>query len=233
MKKPRRSQQWRKRMTEKANRTCGDCKVCCIVMSVRELGKPYAFPCHHLCDSGCSIYNHRPMSCAGFACLWRQGAIDGEGMRPDKSGVMFAQDPKDDGVELGVFELHDGVAAETIVSLILARFAQHYDYVTIYPLGSIGGVSCPLSDEYPNCGEVGYAAPAFEVADGISVYNGIFRPRQLLVPATGKPTRAGCSESKSCTGGSLRQDSGQERFVGEASGFTKAELERIGEDMEA
>jgi hypothetical protein len=107
MKKPTRSKAWKRKIKQRAPRTCGDCTVCCTVMGVRELGKPYAFPCHHLCDSGCSIYEDRPHGCVVFECLWRQGAVEGEGMRPDKWGVMFVVDLMDDGLELGVFELWD------------------------------------------------------------------------------------------------------------------------------
>lgn len=200
MKKPQRSQKWKKMMMSVTNRKCGDCTACCTVMGVAELGKPYAFPCQHLGDGGCTIYESRPDSCVGCECLWRQGAICGVAMRPDKCGVMFAVSRTADGIELGVYVLRDRALADGVVDVILTRFAPLCNYVTIYPLGSIVGVSYPLSDEYPNCGEVGYAAPALQVADGIKVYNGMFRPRHLLMPATGRPKTDDDGQAKRCIG---------------------------------
>jgi hypothetical protein len=43
VRRPQRSKAWKRRQKAKANRVCGDCKVCCTVMGVHELGKPYAF----------------------------------------------------------------------------------------------------------------------------------------------------------------------------------------------
>lgn len=180
MKTPQRSKAWKRRHKARLNRTCGDCTVCCTVMGVHELGKPYAFPSQHLCESGCSIYKVRPDSCVGFECLWRKGVIDGEGMRPDKWGVMFAVGAMNDGVELGVYELHELAANHPLVGEIVKRLRAYCDYVTIFPPRSIAGIHYRLSEDYPNGGEEGYIAPAVPLGDGIRMYFGLFRPRYLM-----------------------------------------------------
>lgn len=180
MKKPKRSRAWKRMQKEKASRTCGTCTACCTVMGVAELGKPYAYPCLHLCEAGCSIYPTRPSSCAGFECLWRQGAIGGPGMRPEKSGVLIVLQRKHNEVELGVFELRDGAASDRLVGQIIDRLRPLYDCTTIYPVGSICGTTYSLSNEYPDSGDVGYLAPAIPLAADAKVYFGLFRPRYLL-----------------------------------------------------
>lgn len=69
-------------------RTCGDCGVCCVLMSVPELEKDQGTRCKNLCASGCSVYSTRPQSCRDFECLWLQGALP-EWAKPDNIGLMF------------------------------------------------------------------------------------------------------------------------------------------------
>lgn len=70
-------------------RQCGECKACCVSFRVPELEKPENVPCKHLCEIGCGIHATRPQVCRGYECLWLQGAL-GEGMRPDKSGLILS-----------------------------------------------------------------------------------------------------------------------------------------------
>ena len=69
-------------------RDCGDCQVCCEVMSVQALAKPANTPCMHQCKSGCAIYGKRPKECKSIRCGWLDGVGD-EDQRPDKSGFML------------------------------------------------------------------------------------------------------------------------------------------------
>lgn len=72
-------------------RSCGDCKACCIVLSVEEIDKPRDTPCEHLCEKGCDIYEKRPESCRGFQCFWLTGIRDDlfrDRDRPDQSGLV-------------------------------------------------------------------------------------------------------------------------------------------------
>ena len=90
------------------NRSCGDCKACCIAVPVdlRDGKKPANVRCKHLCSKGCSIYATRPRPCVAWSCKWLMDE-DAAGMRrPDKSGCIV--DPALDTV------LHNGRAVDMI-----------------------------------------------------------------------------------------------------------------------
>lgn len=75
-------------------RSCGECTACCFVKAVRELGKPSQTACRHLCGGQCGIYGKHPRSCRDYACLWRQGLVEGdERQRPDRLGVIIDYEP--------------------------------------------------------------------------------------------------------------------------------------------
>jgi hypothetical protein len=54
-----------------SGRVCGECSLCCKLMSIPELHKPEAHWCTHCKPGhGCSIYQQRPGSCRDFGCKW-------------------------------------------------------------------------------------------------------------------------------------------------------------------
>lgn len=67
---------------------CGDCNICCTVMSIKELSEA-GKQCIHVCKSGCSIYDNRPSACEHFKCAYLTSGWKEE-YRPDKSGIMVA-----------------------------------------------------------------------------------------------------------------------------------------------
>lgn len=74
-------------------RSCAGCDLCCTAVGVRELGKPPAVACDHLCgDPGasCGIYERRPRTCREFYCLWRVLREVPEDFRPADSGFVIA-----------------------------------------------------------------------------------------------------------------------------------------------
>lgn len=113
-------------------RSCGDCTACCSVKSVRELGKPSQTACRHLCQNGCAIYEARPTSCREYACLWRQGLIEGdERRRPDNLGVLIDYEPfarMPGTVRLVVWEMVPGAAhsqkVQYVINKLLATYRQ-------------------------------------------------------------------------------------------------------------
>lgn len=69
-------------------RECGSCHVCCIVPSIKELGKASGVACHHLGSGGCSIHASKPAACGEFLCAWRLTPEIPEDWRPDKVGLL-------------------------------------------------------------------------------------------------------------------------------------------------
>ena len=116
-----------------AGRDCGECTACCTVKGVAELGKPTQAACRHLCQLGCDIYQTRPTSCRDYACLWRQGWIDGdERSRPDKLGVLIDYEPfaKIPGsVLLVVWEVVAGAAHSEPVQAIVNDLLDNHQQI--------------------------------------------------------------------------------------------------------
>ena len=72
-------------------RSCGECSLCCKLIKIDALNKP----ANKWCPSckpgmgGCQVYDTRPQPCINFKCLWLQPEIGTEGMRPDRTHVIF------------------------------------------------------------------------------------------------------------------------------------------------
>jgi hypothetical protein len=77
-------------MTLIPGRDCGDCTVCCTVMTINkpEIQKESGVTCRHCKESGCAIYDSRPPVCRAWYCAWRTVEIFDADWRPDRSGVM-------------------------------------------------------------------------------------------------------------------------------------------------
>jgi hypothetical protein len=78
-----------KRMT---GRSCGECTLCCKLLSIPELHKPEAIWCAHCKPGlGCSIYQERPGSCRDFACKWLLDPGIGDIWYPRRSKMVLHQ----------------------------------------------------------------------------------------------------------------------------------------------
>jgi Fe-S-cluster containining protein len=75
---------------DSAERTCGECSLCCTVLRVDELSKLGGTRCRHQREgpAGCSIHSTRPGICRAYRCLWLQGGLE-EGDRPDRLGAVL------------------------------------------------------------------------------------------------------------------------------------------------
>ena len=71
-----------------AERSCGDCTLCCTVLRVDALRKLGGVACAAVSARGCTIYERRPQICRGYRCLWLQGKLDIED-RPDRLGAVL------------------------------------------------------------------------------------------------------------------------------------------------
>lgn len=82
-----------------AGRSCGSCTLCCKLFPIDwptdpPVGKPAlkkeaGVLCEHCAaGKGCGIYEDRPISCAGYQCLWLMGFVP-EAFKPDVIGGFF------------------------------------------------------------------------------------------------------------------------------------------------
>lgn len=92
---------------------CGGCTVCCQVMGLQDLGKPYYVSCEHRAAAGCGIYDNRPRSCRDFVCAWAAGlTADAPAWRPDQSGLLAFLRRESDGLWLEIYEAAPGAATD-------------------------------------------------------------------------------------------------------------------------
>lgn len=114
----------------RAERACGDCRICCKLPDIPELNKPRDTWCRHtsLRDGtpGCSIYDDRPGVCREFRCAWLDG-LGTDRDRPDKLGVMWQPIRVPDGTAEGApglafVETRPGALQEPRVRALLAEF---------------------------------------------------------------------------------------------------------------
>lgn len=128
-------------------------------MGVQELPKAPYDHCGHECDKGCAIYEKRPVSCAGYECLWlietnpsmRMEApgehkfLLKEDDRPDKSGLLFelssinrneSDFEKTAGIPfLTVREVRPGAFESHWGRKVLQRLSKHALIVRLYQDG--------------------------------------------------------------------------------------------------
>ncbi len=79
---------------EKATRIgrhCGDCKLCCKLLAVKDIDKPADTWCPD-CDlsKGCRKQHDKPRLCKEFYCRWLIDARLSDELKPNKCGVIFS-----------------------------------------------------------------------------------------------------------------------------------------------
>ncbi len=70
-------------------RSCNGCTLCCELLGITEINKPANSKCWNQTRDGCSVYEHRPPSCAQFECAWRLSHVP-KNLRPSKTGAVIA-----------------------------------------------------------------------------------------------------------------------------------------------
>jgi hypothetical protein len=114
-------------------RTCGDCQLCCEVLSVPDT-TAVGERCEHQCDAGCAIYRERPVPCATFLCGWRMGCGP-ESARPDRCGALLDpdSDPTREGMGLAAVRFpgrfDEGSILLTIADMMDAWSVQRVAFV--------------------------------------------------------------------------------------------------------
>lgn len=80
-------------------RECGECGLCCNLLSVPALEKPAREWCKHCSKTGCAIYENRPTVCRTWYCGYRANTFKfpdgststlGEHWRPNKCGMIVS-----------------------------------------------------------------------------------------------------------------------------------------------
>jgi hypothetical protein len=88
MQKMLRKKTGEKQLPRERRHKCGECKACCGVVPVSEIGLLAYQPCPHLCDHGCGIYASRPTGCKTWNCQWLAEPEWPDEYRPDRCGVI-------------------------------------------------------------------------------------------------------------------------------------------------
>jgi hypothetical protein len=82
-----------------AEKTCGECTLCCKVMAIEQLGKPVGSWCPHCKPGrGCQIYTDRPAECRSFNCLWLVNDRLDQRWKPSR--LRFVLTASEDGIEV-------------------------------------------------------------------------------------------------------------------------------------
>lgn len=83
------------------DRECGTCFECCIHTGVEAKASAGRIalrtypgkPCLHMRPdhpaAACAVYSRRPHACERYKCVWLQGILPDEDLRPDISGVIL------------------------------------------------------------------------------------------------------------------------------------------------
>jgi hypothetical protein len=171
---------------------CGGCTVCCDLLGVKELGKPYYARCEHLTPGkGCGTYETRPSACRVFRCAWHLGLFDlKQQWRPDQCGLVFEiqSDANVNAVFLQIYETTPGAAdgdrALYLARRILAdkrfrRLNRGTNTLRLFRFGADVGIAYPTSSLYDVAPPAGPKIP-MKLTGGMSVFIGTHRG--LLMP---------------------------------------------------
>jgi hypothetical protein len=95
-------------MTAVTGRSCGDCSLCCKLMTIDELDKPANQWCKHCKPGrgGCTIYEARPNVCRGFACGWLVSDAYSDEWKPTRSKMVVHYTGAKDGMSMRHFEIY-------------------------------------------------------------------------------------------------------------------------------
>lgn len=119
-----------------SDRACGDCRVCCILPEVVEVGKVRGVPCQHLsmepgCRAACGIYADRPEPCKVFRCLWLQGHGPAWG-KPSKVGLMLTgHESEGGGFHIQAWETTPGASKKKKARAMLSKLRAPFVVVGV------------------------------------------------------------------------------------------------------
>lgn len=95
-------------LSHPAEKSCGDCGLCCKIMGVEALAKPAGRWCVHFRRGrGCGVYEDRPGDCRAFNCLWLLTEALGPDWKPSTAGFVMHSDQGRLIVECDAARPHD------------------------------------------------------------------------------------------------------------------------------
>lgn len=129
----------RKTTSSPRERTCGECRACCITLGFQALPedspfeKPYGVPCQHLIQIGCGIYQERPPVCQRFACGWLQAPNLPDALRPDRCGVLFCTNSNllGEGEAIYAYELVPGASEKPLPAWLIGELAAEMTLILV------------------------------------------------------------------------------------------------------
>ena len=126
------------------SRECGECNACCVWLKGDAYGHEFGGgkPCRFL-EGNCSIYETRPEVCRRFQCAWLQGLL-GDGMRPDRSGVLVSVEKWSGGQFLRAVEIGRKMDDEALLDI--QGFCRRHGCPAIVQYD--GRVFCSGPDEF-------------------------------------------------------------------------------------
>lgn len=84
-----------------ADRSCGECSLCCKILGIAALDKPGGKWCSHCRPGrGCTIYEERPEECHTFRCLWLDDFRLGEEWKPTHCKFVIAADVQNSKIDI-------------------------------------------------------------------------------------------------------------------------------------
>jgi len=141
-----------------ASKQCGDCSLCCKVLSIPELDKPKDKWCpNFVAGTGCGIYAERPGSCRNFACRWLVDATLGPEWKPNLCKMVLDVKP-------GLLVVHADPAvskpwrAEPYNSILKALAVQGLNSGTVVMVMERGRSIALLPDREEDLGVIGPGA---------------------------------------------------------------------------
>ena len=123
-------------------RTCGTCKLCCVVFHVPALPKPAGILCHHHTGTaGCGIYPTRPEGCRLFYCHWlNEPSLDAE-WKPEISGFVLSVDPNTGNLEARTAPGFPDAWRQPAYEQQFRRWAEHgmadFRHVVVFSDGNV------------------------------------------------------------------------------------------------
>ena len=75
-----------------AVKPCGECNLCCTLLTDNALAKPAGRTCAHLQGGQCGIHADKPGECSVFQCFWTLATAMDEAWRPDRCGFILWSD---------------------------------------------------------------------------------------------------------------------------------------------